>query len=364
MSRSSRWSSGWYGTCVTHRGMHALQFRRGGEWAQRVERMGGGEQFDAQHACRVVADPGELAAGPRRHAHVIFLARRRRQAVHRGRVRVRLVLGDQRGCRDVRDHEARLEPGFGREEHVEVGVHAAVEQVDASLGRAREFRDGDREEIADEPDRLGVEVAAGQHVLAEDQRVVGDAVDGRAEHVTRVAQRMFDRAEHLWHAAHGVRILHALAVFVAATDLAVGIEQRADAPRGVDLSRQAARLLDAVVEGRVTAGETFHRHRAADHRGVEQRLGAEQAVECQRQAQLRAVEQRQPFLRLQFERLDASRAQHFDASEGAPVFGGRPRPAPSLLPRRSAPAPGARAARDRPRRRRIPAPGSRAARRH
>ena len=118
------------------------------------------------------------------------------------------------------------------------------------------------------------------------------------------AQRVLDRAEHLRHAAHGVGILHAFAVLVAATDLAVGIEQRADAPRGVDLPRQAARLLDAIVERRVAAGETFDGQRAADDRGVEQRLGTEQAVERQRQAQLRAVQQREAFLRLQFERLE------------------------------------------------------------
>jgi len=72
----------------------------------------------------------------------------------------RLVLGHQRRRRDVRHHEARLEARLGGEEHVQVRVDAAIEQVDAPLGDAGEFGDRDREKVAHEADRLGVEVAA------------------------------------------------------------------------------------------------------------------------------------------------------------------------------------------------------------
>ena len=171
---------------LAHEGVHPLQLRRGGERPHGIDRPRRGEQLDAEHARGVGADREQLAARPRRHADVILLSGGGRQAVHRGRVRERLVLGDQRRRRDVRHHEARLEAGLGGEEHVEVRVDAAVEQVDAPLGDARELRDRDGEEVADEADRLGVEVAAREDVVAEDQRVVGHAVDRGAEHLAGV----------------------------------------------------------------------------------------------------------------------------------------------------------------------------------
>ena len=92
-------------------------------------------------------------------------------------MRVGLVLGYERRCRDVRDHEAGLQPRFTGEEHVEVGIDAAIQQVDASFRDARRLRDGDRQEIADEAHGLGMEVSAGQDVLTKDQRIVGNTVD-------------------------------------------------------------------------------------------------------------------------------------------------------------------------------------------
>ena len=135
----------------------------------------------------------------------------------------------------------------------------------------------------------------------EDQRIVGHAVDRGAEHVARVSKRAFDGAEHLRHAAHGVGILHAIAVLVVAMDLAVG-EQHAEAARDFELMRRAARLVNARVERRVAAGEPVDRQCADHDRRVEQSLGAEQSVERQRQAQLRAVDQRESFLGLERER--------------------------------------------------------------
>ena len=197
-------------------------------------------------------------------------------------------------------------PGLRREEHVQVRVHAAVEQVDAPLRRARELRDGDREEVADEAERLGVEIAARQHVLAEDQRIVGDAVERGREHVARVTQRVLDRAVDLRHAAHGIRILHALAVLVAA---------RISLSRDSRLRRRA-RDLDLALAGGSRAGcarRTGHGCRRGLRPSCAQQTTAASSRRSARNSpssasarlKLRAIQQREAFLRLQFEWRDA-----------------------------------------------------------
>ena len=84
-----------------------------------------------------------------------------------------------------------------------------------------------------------------------------------AQHIACMSERAFDGAEHLRHAAHGVRVLHAIAILVIAMDLAVR-QQQAEAARDFDLMRRAARFLNARVERRVAAGESVDRQRADD----------------------------------------------------------------------------------------------------
>ena len=131
----------------------------------------------------------------------------------------------------------------------------------------------------------------------------------RREDLARVVDGVLDRAENLRHAAHRIRILHALAILVTATDFAV-CQQPAQLARDFDLAGQAARLLDAIVERCVAAREAFDRQRAGHDGRIEQPLRLQQAFEREREAQLRAIQQREPFLRLQLERLDARRVQH------------------------------------------------------
>ena len=157
----------------------ALQFGRGRERLHGVHGMRRREQLDAEHRGGVRADASSL-----RPAHGAMLTWSSWPA-EVGR------LSTEAGCARVLFSETSAaavtcaimkpdsRPGLGGEEHVEVRVHAAVEQVDAPLGDAREFGDRDREEVADEADRLGVEVAAREDVVAEDQRIVGHAVDAR-----------------------------------------------------------------------------------------------------------------------------------------------------------------------------------------
>ena len=94
-------------------------------------------------------------------------------------------------------------------------------------------------------DRLGVEVAAGQHLVVgavpagEHQRIVGHGV--RLDQQTSApacAHRVEARAHHLRLAAQAVRILHARAILVRVADAAAGEQPAVDrarrrpAPRG------------------------------------------------------------------------------------------------------------------------------------
>ena len=60
-------------------------------------------------------------------------------------------------------------------------------------------------------------------------------------------KRVLDRSIDLRHAAHRIRVLHALTVLVAAADLAVR-EQQAQATSRFDLTRQSARSVNAGIE--------------------------------------------------------------------------------------------------------------------
>src|SRR3546814_1345001 len=77
--------------------------------------------------------------------------------------------------------------------------------------------------VGGEGDRLGVEVAAGDAVVAvgEDQRIVGDAVRFDFEGAGDMAHQVERRAHHLRLAAKAVGVLYLLAVGVRLADFAV-----------------------------------------------------------------------------------------------------------------------------------------------
>ena len=109
--------------------------------------------------------------------------------------------------------------------------------------------------------------------------------------------------------------------------------------------------MDARIERRVRAARGVERQRAGRERRAEQRLRLEQADERVGGRELRAVEQREPLLRLKRERLEPGRGERLGRRHDRDRRA-RPRP------RRSSPRPYGRAARDRPTRRPSPATGT------
>ena len=130
------------------------------------------------------------------------------------------------------------------------------------------------------------------------------------QHLARVVERVLDRAEHLRHAAHGVRILHAVAVLVAALDLAVR-EQAAERARHSTWPGRRRAGVDARVEG--TCSCRRGRRPSAAPTTIDassSRSALQQALDRERGGELRAVQQREPFLRLELERFEPGRARH------------------------------------------------------
>ena len=178
---------------------------------------------------------------------------------------------------------------------------------DAPLGERADLADRQRDHVGGERHRLGVEIAAGQRgiVLGKDQRIVGDAVGLGLQRVGRLAQHVERGAHHLRLAAQAVRVLHALvADEVRGADGAAG-HQRAQRIGRLDLAAVPAQRVDARIERRVRAARRVGRQRAGHQRRAEQHLRLEQRGQRIGGRELRAVEQRQPFLGAERDRLEA-----------------------------------------------------------
>ena len=172
-----------------------------------------------------------------------------------------------------------------------------------------DLADGERDDIGGEGDGLGVKVAAGQRFVGvgEDQRIVGHAVGLACQRRGGLAQDIERRAHHLRLAAQAIGVLHALVV-------------RSDARRESRCPPSASRSAAAVsiwprwprkAWMRGSNGASDPRAASVDsapleQRGLEQTLRLEQRRQRVGGRELRAVEQREPLLRTERERREAS----------------------------------------------------------
>ena len=278
--------------------MRLPERRRGRERRAQVDPLRGGEQLDRDDAGAVGGHVGEPAGGKRRHADVVFLVRRGRQAVDARRVRERLVLARERGRRHLRDHEAGIHPAVLDQERRQPRKRGVDEERDAALGKRPGLRDCHCERVRHERHRLGVEVASGEDLIAagEDERIVGDRVRLGLEHARGVAHLIEARSHHLGLAAQAVGVLYARVVFqMRAADRAPR-EELGVAGGNVALPRMRPQRVDARIERRVAPRGGVDRHAAGDHRRGEHVLGREQPRKRKGGGDLRAVEQREALL--------------------------------------------------------------------
>ena len=170
-----------------------------------------------------------------------------------------------------------------------------------------------------------MEIAAGKRaiVIREDDRIVGHRAGFDGQRARRILQQVERRAHHLRLAAEAVGVLDPAAGDMAGQDLAA-VEQAGDRGGDADLPGLAAKLRNARVERLRRAFERIDRQRAGGDRGGEHALAQEQGVERQRGARLRAVDQRQAFLRAELQRFEA---EPFERGGGGNDLAGQVDPA-------------------------------------
>ena len=341
--------------------MHAAERRGRRQRPAQVDALRGGEQLDRDDR-RGVARHRRQARAPRTVAMLTWSSWFAEVGSESTltRVRERLVLGRERRGGDLRDHEARVDAAVLDQERRQARQVRVDQQRDAPLGERADLGDREREVVGGEGHRLGVEVAAREHVA----RCRRTRAGCRTRRWLRSAARRGVRA-----AGRGTRPSPA-AGSAGSTGPARGGSRRARrgsrcrrAARGRSPRRRVCPRCPRSAWMRASNGVSLPRHastrqRAGDERRREHVLGGEQPGERERGRHLRAVDQREPLLGRERERRAGRRARERLARRHRR---GRRR-APRL--RRSARRRDARAARGRPTRRPSLAPECTAARRH
>ena len=151
--------------------------------------------------------------------------------------------------------------------------------------------------VGGEGHRLGVEVAAGNHLIGltvlagEYQRVVRDGIGLDQQAALILRDEIVDRAHHLGLATQAVGVLHLVVIVpMRLANLAASQQLPIQAGR-VNLSWLSTHLMDTRIKRRITAFGGVHTQGSGQNRIAEQGLGAEQAMQCQGRRHLRAIDQ-------------------------------------------------------------------------
>ena len=210
------------GTCRRSTLEGALQGLRSLQWRAQVDPLAGGEELD-RHDVEGIGRHGEQAAcAVGRHAHVILLVGRGRDAVHARRMTQHAILRHECRGGDLRHHEAGIDPALRGEEGRQAAHLRIDQQRHAALGDGTDLRAREREDIGREGHRLGVKVAPGEDLagVGKHQRVVGDGVGLDDERRGLLRHQIQTGTHDLRLAAQRVGVLHARAGAVRFADLA------------------------------------------------------------------------------------------------------------------------------------------------
>jgi hypothetical protein len=204
----------------------------------------------------------------------------------------------------VRDHQpgiqsAVLDQKRRQPAHLRVDQHRR-----APLRNRADLAKRHCDRVGREADRLRVEIAARDCavLVRKDDRIVGHRACLDHERTRGIGQKVERRAHHLRLAAEAVGVLDAPAAGVAGDDLA-SVEQLAKRGGDANLSRLSAKLGDAGVERLDAALQRIDRQSPGGNRGAEHPLAREQRIERDGRRRLRAVDQSQPFLGAELQRL-------------------------------------------------------------
>ena len=139
--------------------MGRFEDRVGAQRPAQVDALGRGQQFDGDDVAGVRVHLGQPPRGEGRHADMVLLVGRGRQAVDTGRVGQRLVLAGERSGGDLGDHEARIEARILDQEGGQLTEAGIDQKRHAALGQGADLGDGEGQIIGRHRHRLGMEVA-------------------------------------------------------------------------------------------------------------------------------------------------------------------------------------------------------------
>jgi len=135
-----------------------LKRRRGCERPMEIDALGRGQVLDRKDRARIRDHRAEAARGEGRHADMVLLIGRGREAVDARRMGQALILGGERGGGHLGDHEARIQSALLHEKSRKA-AHARIdEQRDAPLGNRADFRDRKRHRIGGQRHRFSVKL--------------------------------------------------------------------------------------------------------------------------------------------------------------------------------------------------------------
>ena len=264
----------------------------------------------------------EFEGGGHAHGDVVLFAAGGGDRVGAGGVGEDLRFIEESGGGDVGDHEARGDAGSfgeeGRETFVDVGVDEAV---DAALGDGHEGGESDGGGIEGERERRAVEIAAGEDVaLREDEGIVGGGAGFNFKGGEGMGERVADGAVDLGHAAEAIGVLQPrVVVAVGLANLAVG-EQVAEMLGGGDLAGVGTSGMDAGIEWRGRAAESFEGHGAGEVGEFGDAESANESESADGGDGLGAVEERESFFSFEGEGRAPGFEQGHGGGDGAAVL--------------------------------------------
>jgi hypothetical protein len=199
------------------------------------------------------------------------------------------------------------------------------EPLDTTLGDGRELGERHRRRVERERERLPVEVPVGHELplLDEDEWIVGGRVELDADGCFGVREQVATGAVHLWRAAERVGVLHLVAPAVRFEDRGA-FEEPEDVCGGRLLPGERAQLVDLREEARAGPLQRLERESARDVGGVGKAARPDEGQRADPGHELGAVDEREPFLRAQLNRLEACALERLRARERPPVEHGGP----------------------------------------
>ena len=214
--------------------------------------------------------------------------------------------------------EGRQHPAVGRCVH---------QPRRAPFADVPQFRDADRHVVQRQRQRLGVEVAPRNHLrraglVEEDERVVGDRVQFDLHRPAGVGDRIVHGPVHLGYAAQRVGILDVARVVGA--DEGTALQQAAQIGGAVHLARVRSYGVQSLVEGHRGAVQRLQAQCPGGVPGAHQVLGLVDGESTQRGCHRRPVDQRQPLLGLQLQRLEPCLPQRLGPIQPLSLVDGLP----------------------------------------